>query len=224
MKDFLMPSSWSDVEKTWLQEYQWLIDAKYPNGILTFITYYEYLLAKSKTLCGRRRAFNDPKSLQLGFKNLINTKPLTPDLNKNIYDLCYKLIQTCPQPDQTTSGITYYDEIKKQLEKNYPNSLSIFPSHEHNSLNNPPKETDEQRKEYTHALADLFGWSWSISQKPESLINIQNKEDYFKFYFTVLIHSRNWLYHNNKAGNVEVDKFVIKKHLDIMKLMIKNWK
>ena len=216
-------NTWSDVQKTWLQEYQWLIDAKYPGEILTFMAFYEYLLAYSKALYGSRlSAGSDYKPLKRGFERLIKTKPITLDLNKNIFDLCYKLIQTCPQPFSDDSDFIYYEEIKKRVKKDYPDSFSSFPPHEHNHLNNPPLgEKVEQRNDYTNALADLFGWSWSLSQKTE---NTTNKEKYFGAYFYVLVHSRNWLYHNNKAGNVEVDKFVLKKHLKIMNLMIENWK
>ena len=226
---------WLDVQETWWKEYDWLISAKYPNEILKFIALYECLLAYSKKEFFDFNTINDdilkvqkdPFAFHTGLKTFIENKPIT-DLNKSIFSLCCTLIRTCPQPFSDDSDFIYYDEIKKRVKQDYPDCLSSFPEHEYNRLNNPPLKKrgipEEVEHIYIEHLPLLYGSSWSISQKPESLISSQVKKDYFKRYFTVLIHSRNWIYHNNKAGNTEPDKLVLKNHIEIMLFMIKNWK
>lgn len=231
------PKLWQGVQEIWQKEYDWLIRANYPNEILKFITLYECLLAYSKKEFFTTNTVNDniPKvqkdhfAFNNGFGTFVKEKPITTDLNKTILDLCRKLISTCPQPFDEDSDYKYYDEIKKQVEKKYPASLSSFPPHVYNRFNNPPLKidrNDEGEKIYIEHLPQLYGSSWSISQKPESLIDIEDevKINYFKFYFTVLVHSRNWIYHNNKAGDAEPDKLVLKQHIEIMLFMLENWK
>jgi len=230
---------WQDVQTIWQKEYDWLIRNNYPNEILKFITLFECLLAYSK-----RKFFSSPDSrnddmarvqqsdhyaFQTGFKTFFKNEPITTDLNKRILGLCCKLIETCPQPlHDDDSDFKYYDEIKKRVALKYPDSLSIFPLHVYNRFNNPPlkMEGEDKAKEalYIEHLALLWGSSWSIAQKPESLYDIQKRMEYFKFYFTVLIHSRNWIYHNNKSGHAEPDKLILKQHIEIMLFMLENWK
>lgn len=229
---------WQDVQTIWQKEYDWLIRNNYPNEILKFITLFECLLAYSK-----RKFFSSPDSknddiprvqendhyaFKTGFETFFKNGPITTDLNNRIFELCCTLIKTCPQPlDDDDLDFKYYDEIKKEVEQKYPDSLSSFPTHVYNRFNNPPLKKKEEDKQieaiYIEHLARLYGSSWSIAQKPESL-NTQQKKDYFKFYFTVLVHSRNWIYHNNKSGHAEPDKLILKQHIEIMLFMLENWK
>lgn len=218
---------WSDVQKTWLQEYEWLISVEYPNEILKFIALYECLLAYSKASFwdskdrGNKSPDHDHSWFKKGFKRLIEAQPISPDLNTHISDLCRALITHSPQPLKVKNP-NYYDEIKAQVKEKYPASLIDFPEHIHNSLNNPPPlEHTDGIKVYLEHLGDLFAFSQDFSPKKQDNIC---KKRYFKCYFSLLIHSRNWVYHNNKSGHVEPDKLVLSNHIKIMEFMIENWK
>ena len=238
-----MANKWSEVQKVWLQEYKWLGSHGYPNEILKFIALYECLLAYSKAsfwhfndhIAGtidedlKTGLAKDHVWFRKGFESLIETKSITPDLNKNIFDLCLTLIRTCPQPRNRGEGVTYYDVIKKRVADTKPYLLSKFPDHEDNYLNNPLLTDSRAEQIYREHLPDLFCHSGSFDEG--DLDNSGSfdegdldKRGYFKSYFSLLIHSRDWIYHNNKAGNTEPDKLVLKNHIKIMLFMLENWK